>query len=438
LVLIMRLPRRSLALTTAAFGALVLGGLPVMGVAQAPAPAAARGWVGMSLHVEETLSAHQRQTRVLVKGVSEGSPAAKAGVEVGDLLISVNGHGVEDQFGGITQTLTAGERVTVVVERNGKRRQMKMTAAVRPADVPESPPWSASLGSDSMADAMFRAMDSLRLRLLEGGNGFLGVVTLPGSGDVPVSGNLPAPGRILLRRADGSPTGVFGPPGADSVTVQLLPEVRPPFSFFVFRGDHSDSLQSEMDQLNGQIRELRARQAERLRQLAAQIPQGRGQPDARDPELQSLARALDAAGRRAAELRSAMERAAREQAGSIYGVGRRSATGQSAEPAEQAALRPLAPYLLGQDRAAGAEVVSLRPELAEYFQVDGGVLVVDVPAGTPAALAGVQPGDVVTEVNGAPVHSIEQLRVGLARRGPDPFTLTLVRKGRTLKVHLPR
>ncbi|MCG6987262.1 MAG: PDZ domain-containing protein [Gemmatimonadetes bacterium] len=428
----MRLPRRSLALT-AALGALALGALPVTGAAQA----AARGWVGMSLHIEETLSAAGRHTRVLVKGVSEGSPAAKAGVEAGDLLVRVNGHGVEDQFGGITQTLKAGEAVTVVVERNGKRLRMKMTAAARPADVPEALPWTPSLGSDSMADAMFRAMDSLRLRLIEGGSGSVGVLTLPGSDDMPVSGNLPAPGRIVLRRADGSPAGVFGPPGSDSVTVQLLPEVRPPFSFFVFPGDRSDSLQSEMAQLNGEIRELRARQAERLRQLAAELPQGQQGVETRDPELQSLTRALDAAGRRAVALRSAMARAARDHAGGTYAVADGEVTGQSTEPANQATFRPLAPYLLGQDRAAGAEVVSLRPELAAYFQVDGGVLVVDVPAGTPAALAGVQPGDVVTEVNGAPIHSIEQLRLGLSRQGSEPLTLTLVRRGRTLKVHLP-
>lgn len=433
----MRLPRRSLALT-AALGALALGALPVQGAAQVAAKSATRGWVGMSLHIEETVSPSGRHTQVLVKGVSAGSPAAKAGVKAGDLLVLVNGHGVEDRFGGITQTLRAGEPVNVVVERNGKRLGMKMTAAVRPADVPETLPWTASLGSDSMADAMFRAMDSLRLRLIEGGSGSMGILTLPGSDDVAVSGNLPAPGRIVLRRADGTPAGVFGPPGNDSVTVQLLPEVRPPFSFFVFPGDRSDSLQSEMAQLNGQIRELRARQTERLRQLAAQLPQGQRGAEASDPELQTLARALEVVGRRAVALRSAMERAAREQAGSAYGVGTGELTGQSTEPVDQGVFRPLAPYLLGQDRAAGAEVVSLRPELAAYFQVDGGVLVVDVPAGTPAALAGVQPGDVVTEVNGAPVHSIEQLRLGLSHEGPDPLTLTLVRKGRTLKVHLPR
>jgi membrane-associated protease RseP (regulator of RpoE activity) len=433
----MRLPRRSLALT-AALGALALGGLPLRGAAQVADATAARGWVGMSLHIEETVSAAGRHTRVLVTGVSQGSPAAKAGVQAGDQLVSVNGHGGEDQFGGITQTLRAGEPVTVVVERNGRRRRLKMTAAVRPVDVPEPLPWTASLGSDSMADAMFRAMDSLRLRLLEGGTGFVGVITLPGPDDVPVTGNLPAPERIVLRGADGSPMGVFGPPGSGSITVQLLPEVRPPFSFFVFPGDRSDSLQSEMDQLNGRIRELRAQQAERLRQLAVELPQGQGQADARDPELQSLARALDAAGRRAVELRAAMERAASEEAGSVYGVGRSELKAESVDPTGQGVFRPLAPYLLGQDRAAGAEVVSLRPELAEYFQVDGGILVVDVPAGTPAALAGVQPGDVVTEVNGAAVHSIEQLRLGLSRVGVDPVTLTLVRRGRTLTVHLPR
>jgi S1-C subfamily serine protease len=93
--------------------------------------------------------------------------------------------------------------------------------------------------------------------------------------------------------------------------------------------------------------------------------------------------------------------------------------------------------LLGQNRAAGAEVVELGPELAEYFRVEGGVLVVDVPPGTPAAQAGMQPGDVVTHVDGTAVRSIDGLRAGIARGSSDP-TLTLVRKGRRIQVLLMR
>ena len=107
------------------------------------------------------------------------------------------------------------------------------------------------------------------------------------------------------------------------------------------------------------------------------------------------------------------------------------------QPAQVFEFRPTVPYVLGENRAAGAEVVDLRPELAEYFGVDGGVLVVDVAEGTPAARAGIQPGDVLTHVDGAPLVSIADLRRGLTRTAGD-LPLTLIRKGRTLQVHLGR
>jgi serine protease DegS len=101
------------------------------------------------------------------------------------------------------------------------------------------------------------------------------------------------------------------------------------------------------------------------------------------------------------------------------------------------ALRPLAPYVLGQNRAAGAEVVDLRPELADYFGVEGGVLLVDVPSGTPAAQAGLQPGDVVTHVDRNAISTVQDLRIGIARGDVD-LTLTIVRKGQLLELLLHR
>lgn len=439
-----RLPRHALVLG-AALGALALGGPSSRAAAQAPPAGTVRGWVGMSVQIPLIPEPGSQAVRALVTGVSEGGPAARAGVRVGDVLLSIDGHGAEDGFGGITQTLRAGERVTMVVERAGRRHRIRMRATARPDTLLEntaSLPWTPSLGSDSMADMMFRAMDSLRMRLIQGESGLPVVVTLPWPAGVPVTGDMPAPEYILLRSASGNPTGVFGPPGRDTITtIELLPEVRPAFSFFVFRSGPTDSLQSRMDAIDARIRELRARQSQRLRELAAEFPGGQEQVDANDPELRQLAWALDAASRRAADLIAAMEEVAREEA--ARGDRIRNGTANPVEsttegPVDQVSFRPLAPYVLGQDRAAGAEMVRLRPELAQYFQVRGGVLVVDVPAGTPAALAGVRPGDVLTSVNGTPIHTIRELRVGLARAGTGPLRLTLVRKGRTLRVLLPR
>jgi membrane-associated protease RseP (regulator of RpoE activity) len=100
-------------------------------------------------------------------------------------------------------------------------------------------------------------------------------------------------------------------------------------------------------------------------------------------------------------------------------------------------LRPLAPYALGRNRAAGAEVVELKPELAAYFDVRGGVLVVEVAPGTPAARAGLRPGDVLTRVGGVDVASMAHVRAGLARPR-DSLPVRLVRKGTEMEVVLRR
>jgi C-terminal processing protease CtpA/Prc len=412
-----------------ALGALALClAAPQAGAQQAQgAVTSGRGWIGMSVYVE--LTGPERGT-ARITDVSDGSPAAKAGVQPGDLLLSINGHRAEDQFGNVMMTLRAGDPVKVVLVRSGQRREVQLRAVARPLEVASTPRLNISLGSDSMADVMFRAMDSLRLRLIQGGDGLLGVITVPGPDDVPGR----APATVRPRSVGGAAGDMLGAPGRNRVTVQILPEVRPPFSFYVFRGVRTDSLRAAMEHLNQEIRGLRAQRSERLRQLAAKSPQGQEQAVGNDAELLRLNRSLDEAGRQAADLRASMERVAKEEAQGQQDY----VIGGSAPEQGAGSFRPLAPYLLGQNRAAGAEVVNLRPELAEYFQVDGGVLVVDVPEGTPAAQAGIQPGDVLTSIDGHVIRNIQELRRGLSTGGAEPWRVTLVRKGRTLEVQLPR
>lgn len=98
---------------------------------------------------------------------------------------------------------------------------------------------------------------------------------------------------------------------------------------------------------------------------------------------------------------------------------------------------PLTPYVLGRNRVAGAEVIDVRPELARYFEVDGGVLVVDVPSGTPAAAADMRPGDVIVALGGSVVRSIRDLRLGVARAG-NAVPVQVIRHGEHIRLFLPR
>ena len=101
--------------------------------------------------------------------------------------------------------------------------------------------------------------------------------------------------------------------------------------------------------------------------------------------------------------------------------------------------RPLAPYIVGHDRVAGARLTQLNPRLAEYFERARGLLVVEVAPGTPAAEARLLPGDVLLRVGATEVKGLEALRRAVATASGDrPLTMTLLRRGNRLEVTLPR
>jgi C-terminal processing protease CtpA/Prc len=160
-----------------------------------------------------------------------------------------------------------------------------------------------------------------------------------------------------------------------------------------------------------------------------------------DSVVASIMLAMDAMRANLAEQRAA---------GQLRAEARRVAGGQPAPPAPprpdatprvwvdvSGAYSPLAPYVLGRNRVAGAEVIDVRPDLARYFGVDGGVLVVDVPAGTPAEQAQLRAGDVIVQLGDMPVRTVEELRLAVARAG-STLPLWLIRHGERVQLVLPR
>lgn len=96
-----------------------------------------------------------------------------------------------------------------------------------------------------------------------------------------------------------------------------------------------------------------------------------------------------------------------------------------------------APFDFGRRAVAGAELAELEPAVAAYFQVDDGVLVLRVAPGTPAARAGLEPGDVIVRAAGKPVRSIGELRRRLREDVNEHSELEIVRKGKSRTVRLP-
>jgi hypothetical protein len=70
---------------------------------------------------------------VLIGGVVDGGPGAKAGLEKGDVLISLGGNRVDQRsLGRQLSRIGAGEKVAAVVVRNGERKKLTLVLGERP------------------------------------------------------------------------------------------------------------------------------------------------------------------------------------------------------------------------------------------------------------------------------------------------------------------
>ena len=389
----------------AAVGALIL--MPASVLAQradARVGQASPGWIGISIDVRTQTSSDGVRATVVITDVNERSPARAAGLRAGDVLLRINDIRDVRGFENVASRLhlDPGDPVHIVYVRDGRRRQINLTAGDRSRPV-STPVYTFRFQPDSMVEAAFRTINSLRVRLVQARGR-----------NVPLVDPAPVPDPAISR-----------------IRAREVLEVQAPFAFFVFPGEQHDSLQREMDELNSAFREVTARQKERLRDLMRISGTLRGNED--DLQLVQIRGTLEDLTRRSLRLRKAMEEATVVNAGNRYTMS--FSRGREREP--RAEFRPLAPYLLGQNRAVGAEMIDLRSELAAYFQVDGGVLVTDVPNKTPAAAAGIKPGDVITRIDDVAVRSVQGLRLALSR-AEATIPLTLVRQGTTMTVLLRR
>lgn len=94
-------------------------------------------------------------------------------------------------------------------------------------------------------------------------------------------------------------------------------------------------------------------------------------------------------------------------------------------------------YLSGRPRL-GANTQSLGDQLAEYFGVEGGVLVTSVHEDTPAAAGGLRAGDVIVGLGDEEIDDPDDLRRALADLEPGEVSVRVVRDGaeQTLTVEL--
>ncbi|MFM7057415.1 MAG: Do family serine endopeptidase [Planctomycetota bacterium] len=103
-----------------------------------------RAYVGVTPQdlTAELAEALELPTRrgVVVAEVRKGSPADKAGVQVEDVIVKLNGRDVasRQQLISIAERLRIGQAVPLVVIRDGKEMQLEVTAAEFPAEVAQN------------------------------------------------------------------------------------------------------------------------------------------------------------------------------------------------------------------------------------------------------------------------------------------------------------
>jgi putative serine protease PepD len=82
--------------------------------------------------------------------IASGSPAAKAGLQAGDIITAVNGQHVTsvNQFVAAIANYAPGDAVTLTINRNGSTKTIKLTLGAQPASAAPSTSSSGSGGSN--------------------------------------------------------------------------------------------------------------------------------------------------------------------------------------------------------------------------------------------------------------------------------------------------
>jgi PDZ domain len=344
--------------------------------AQQRVSAPSRGWLGFSYETTTARVDNERRQVLEVVEIVSGSPAERAGVQVGDTVLTINDLRINDRFmESLSYSIAPGDNVRLRVRRGGRDRQLSVTAGERPADLmtEQREPFYVEINPDSIRHRMGIYLDSARIAL--------------------DSMHLP---RIRVERVPGGGAWMF----TDSARFRVFPD------------------DSAWTRLRDKGIWVMPSDSLLKRELSLPFFEGRaGGFSFRTDSLMTLK--LDSLG---VQLR-AMPR------GRIYGLNGDSLFTWTPGAAPRAGGLSGGIAVFGMRAVGGAELTELNPGLGEYFGTDSGVLVVRVPEDTPADRAGLQPGDVIVKANGSDVGSVSELRRAIGQAGQrSTIRLEILRK----------
>lgn len=413
----LRSPRVTAAAVAMAMVASAVSRPPAAG-AQAPdarqATPGARdtsGWMGVGLRAGPCDGEPAECVRPVVGSVILGSPAHRAGIRIGDRILTVGGDAVR---GGphdpAFRTLRPGSPVQIVVRRSGRRVRLRVVPRERP---------------DSLAVVRLAPSNP---RVSPGG---AYVLALP---------------EARIRIEDPSVPGVPSLRDATPRVLRMVPTAREGELSRELVAARIEALREAMDQAARRTAGTEGDGTPLERRLVPTREGGREESQRGEgPESWSWSFTVEgeAAHRAARQWRRWIDDSLRGHLESLHdsvlAAARSHMDSLAREAAREFARTPGAGESSvmvvggGRDRAAGAEFQPMSPELAEFFQgADRGLLVLRVLPETPAARLGLRPGDVVVEVGGRRIRSVTALRAALAGDSPEPVEVKWMRKGQSL------
>ncbi|MCW5208149.1 DegQ family serine endoprotease, partial [Desulfobulbus sp. US2] len=126
-----------------------------------------RGWLGLAIQdMNEDLAQSfgvNKADGILIAEVTKGSPAKKAGIQQGDILLSLNGDkvlDVTDLRNRIAMT-TPGRKVTLQVFREGRKKEIRVIIAEQPADFSRATRMRLRKNNSSLLDNMGLTLQEL-------------------------------------------------------------------------------------------------------------------------------------------------------------------------------------------------------------------------------------------------------------------------------------